>query len=95
MRPAATANWGGMLPVMAPTSHFSAWQALRDGQGQPLTGTESCTPSPLCADMLKTCEQFPDGCIIFLDELDALATSRSTGKLARWVRGCLAAGCAG
>ncbi|PRW59773.1 cell division cycle 48-like protein [Chlorella sorokiniana] len=32
----------------------------------------------MLADMLKTCEQFPDGCIIFLDELDALATSRST-----------------
>ena len=35
--------------------------------------------SQLPADMLKTCEAFPDGCIIFLDELDALATSRSTG----------------
>ncbi|EFN53357.1 hypothetical protein CHLNCDRAFT_26073, partial [Chlorella variabilis] len=33
----------------------------------------------MLADMLKTCEAFPDGCIIFLDELDALATSRSTG----------------
>jgi hypothetical protein len=33
--------------------------------------------------MLKTCEQFPDGCIIFLDELDALATSRSTGEVAQ------------
>lgn len=32
----------------------------------------------MLADMLKTCEAFPDGCIIFLDELDALATSRST-----------------
>ena len=31
------------------------------------------------ADMLKACESFPDGCIIFLDELDALATSRSSG----------------
>lgn len=29
--------------------------------------------------MLKGCESFPDGCIIFLDELDALATSRSSG----------------
>jgi hypothetical protein len=28
------------------------------------------------ADALKSAESFPDGCIIFLDELDALATSR-------------------
>ncbi|GAB4821726.1 hypothetical protein N2152v2_008772 [Parachlorella kessleri] len=32
----------------------------------------------MLADMLKGCESFPDGCIIFLDELDALATSRGT-----------------
>lgn len=32
----------------------------------------------MLADMLKACEPFPDGCIIFLDELDSLATSRST-----------------
>ncbi|KAL4458849.1 hypothetical protein ABPG75_013714 [Micractinium tetrahymenae] len=31
----------------------------------------------MLADMLKGCESFPDGCIIFVDELDALATSRS------------------
>lgn len=35
-------------------------------------------PHPYQADLLKTCEtSFPDGCIIFLDELDALATTRS------------------
>jgi hypothetical protein len=30
--------------------------------------------------MLKACESFPDGCIIFLDELDSLATSRSAQR---------------
>jgi hypothetical protein len=45
--------------------------------------------------MLKACESFPEGCIIFLDELDALATSRSTGVcvvLASLLR-CLGACC--
>lgn len=28
--------------------------------------------------MLKTCESLPEGCIVFLDELDALATSRGS-----------------
>lgn len=31
------------------------------------------------ADMLSSAGSFPDGCIIFIDELDALATSRSSG----------------
>lgn len=44
-----------------------------------------CSRRP--ADMLKTCEQFPEGCIIFLDELDALATSRSTGEVAQRMPG--------
>lgn len=32
----------------------------------------------MLADMLSSAGSFPDGCIIFIDELDALATSRSS-----------------